>query len=219
MESKQKLTELAYKHIFDGLLYGKYRPGISLNIDVIADNLKMSKTPIREALLELEGEGLIIRNGRYYHVFSPSKKEILDLYEVRRILEGEAAAMAALSPSSELITSLKEVILRIETLSKEGDPDPITFADLSGKFHSLICQGSGNELLLKITTDMRLRLKIVRVTSFTSFNRRIDDLIEHKAVLKAIIEKNSMLARELMVDHQNKVIEYVKRELIMQFYD
>ena len=219
MESKQKLTELAYKHIFDGLLHGKYRPGISLNIDDIAENLKMSKTPIREALLELEGEGLIIRNGKYYHVFSTSKKEIMDLYQVRRILEGEAAGMTAVNPSPDLIKDLKEVISRIEILSKEGDPDPLTFADLSGKFHSLICRGSGNELLLKITADIRLRLKIVRVTSFTSFNRRNEDLIEHKAVLKAIVEKNPVLSRELMIDHQNKVIEYVKKELIMQFYD
>jgi DNA-binding GntR family transcriptional regulator len=219
MESKEKLTEQAYKHMFEGLLHGKFRPGIFLNIDDIAESLKMSKTPIREALLELEGEGLIIRNGRYYHVFSPSRKEIIDLYEVRRILEAEAAGMCALNPSPELINDLKEIVSRIEILSKKGEPDPINFADLSGKFHSLICHGSGNDLLLKITADIRLRLKIVRVTSFTSFNRRNEDLVEHKAVLKAIVEKNPILAKELMIDHQNKVIEYVKKELIMQFYD
>ncbi|OWP56887.1 MAG: hypothetical protein B2I17_03775 [Thermoplasmatales archaeon B_DKE] len=219
MEPKEKLNELAYKHIFDGLLQGKFRPGTFLNIDDISENLKISKTPIREALLELEGEGLIIRNGRYYHIFSPSRKEIMDLYDVRRILEGEAAALASVNPSPALITALEQTISRIEELSMEGEPDPILFADLSGKFHSLICTGSGNEFLSKIVGDIRLKLKIVRVTSFTSFNRRKEDLLEHKAVFKAIKSKNPSLAKELMIDHQSRVIDYVKRELLMQFYE
>ncbi|MCL5441973.1 MAG: GntR family transcriptional regulator [Candidatus Thermoplasmatota archaeon] len=219
MEAKEKLNEVAYKHIFDGILQGKFRPGTFLNIDDISASLNISKTPIREALLELEGEGLIIRNGRYYHIFSPSRKEIMDLYEIRRILEGEAAGLAAVNPPPALIDDLGQTITRIEELSKLGDPDPIIFADLSGKFHSLICAGSGNQLLSKIVGDIRLRLKIVRVTSFTSFNRRKDDLLEHKAVFKAIKDRNPSLAKELMIDHQNKVIEYVKRELLMQFYE
>jgi len=219
MESKGKLNEVAYKHIFEGILRGKFRPGTFLNVDDISASLSISKTPIREALLELEGEGLIIRDGRYYHIFSPSRKEVMDLYEVRRILEGEAAALAAVNPSPTLIYDLGQTITRIEELSKLSEPDPIIFADLSGKFHSLICVASGNQLLSKIVGDIRLRLKIVRVTSFTSFNRRTDDLLEHKAVFKAIKEKNPSLAKELMIDHQNKVIEYVKRELLMQFYE
>jgi DNA-binding GntR family transcriptional regulator len=219
MEAKEKLTEVAYKHIFDGILQGKFRPGTSLNIDDISEMLNISKTPIREALLELEGEGLIIRNSRFYYIFSPSRKEIMDLYEVRRILEGEAAALAAVSSTPGLISDLGQILKRIEEQSKMGEPDPITFADLSGKFHSLICTGSGNQLLAKIVGDIRLRLKIVRVTSFTSFNRRNDDFMEHMAVFKAIKDRNPSLAKELMIDHQNKVIEYVKRELLMQFYE
>ena len=219
MENKEKLNEVAYKHIFDGILQGKFRPGTFLNIDDISGALNISKTPIREARLELEGEGLIIRNGRYFHIFSPSRKEIIDLYEVRRILEGEAAALASMNPSPALISDLGQTIARIEELSRSGDPDPIIFADLSGKFHSLICTGSGNQLLSKVVSDIRLRLKIVRVTSFTSFNRRKDDLLEHKAVFNAVKDRNPSLARELMIDHQNKVIDYVKRELLMQFYE
>jgi DNA-binding GntR family transcriptional regulator len=219
MEAKEKLNEVAYKHIFDGILHGKFRPGTFLNIDDISGSLNISKTPIREALLELEGEGLIIRNGRYYHIFSPSKKEIMDLYEVRRILETEAAGLAALNPTPALVRDLGQTISRIEELSRLGDPDPIIFADLSGKFHSLICVGSGNQLLSKIVGDIRLRLKIVRVTSFTSFNRRKDDLLEHNEILKAIESRDPSMARERMLDHQNKVIDYVKRELIMQFYE
>lgn len=110
-------------------------------------------------------------------------------------------------------------IVKVDHTVKWSEPDPIIFADFSGKFHSLICVASGNQLLSKIVGDIRLRLKIVRVTSFTSFNRRVDDLLEHKAVFKAIKEKNPSLAKELMIDHQNKVIEYVKRELLIQFYE
>ncbi|MEM0073095.1 MAG: GntR family transcriptional regulator [Thermoplasmatales archaeon] len=219
MEAKEKLNEVAYRHIFDGLLQGKFRPGTFLNIDDISEKLGISKTPIREALIELEGEGLVNRNGRYYYVFSLSRKDIIELYEVRRILEGEAAALAAINPSPEFINDLSQTINKIEELSKQEEPDPIYFADLSGKFHSLICVGSGNAFLSKIVGDIRLRLKIVRVNLFTSFNRRRDDLAEHKSVFNAIKDKNPPLAKEMMIDHQNKVIDYVKRELIMQFYE
>ena len=219
MVSKEKLNELAYKYIFEGILFGKFRPGTFLNIDSISENLHISKTPIREALLELEGEGMIVRNGRYYHIFSPSRKEMMDLYEVRRILEGEAAALAALNPSIEMIRDLEFTINTIEKISKLDEPDPIAFADLSGKFHSIICNSSGNNFLSKVVGDIRMKLKIVRVTSFTSFNRRREDILEHKAVFKAIKERNPSLAKELMLDHQTKVIEYVKRELLIQFYE
>ena len=219
MEQKESLNELAYKHVFNGILEGKYRPGKFLNIDNISEHLRISKTPIREALLELEGEGLVKRNGRSYYIFSPSKKDIIDLYQVRRILEAEAAYLSAIAPAPSFLSNLGEIITAIERLSKKENPDPIVFADLSGKFHSEICVSTGNELLAKIVDDIRLRLKIVRVTSFSSFNRRTEDLAEHRSVFLAIKEKNPSLAKELMLDHQTKVIDYVKRELIMQFYD
>ena len=123
------------------------------------------------------------------------------------------------APAPSFLNNLEKIINAIEKLSKKENPDPIVFADLSGKFHSEICVSTGNELLAKIVDDIRLRLKIVRVTSFSSFNRRNEDFAEHRSVFLAIKEKNPSLAKELMLDHQTKVIEYVKRELIMQFYD
>ena len=219
MSSKEKLNEVAYNYIFEAILLGKFRSGTFINIDSISENLHISKTPIREALLELEGEGAVVRNGRYYNIFYPSRTEVLDIYEVRKILEGEAAGLAAINPSIEMIRDLEFTINTIEKISKLEKPDPIAFADLSGKFHSIICNESGNNFLSKVTNDIRMKLKIVRVTSFTSFNRREEDIIEHKAVFKAIKEKNSSLAKELMLDHQTKVIDYVKRELLIQFYE
>ena len=65
---RMSLTETAYKFIFEGILNGRFRAGQSISPDSIAESLKISKTPIREALVQLEVEGLIFRNGRYYNV-------------------------------------------------------------------------------------------------------------------------------------------------------
>lgn len=218
MREKEKLTELAYKHIFNGLLSGKYRAGQNLDIDGLSEGLNMSKTPIREALVELEGEGLIYRSGRFYYVISLSQNEIEDMYEVRKVLEAEAAALAATRASPEIIQDLTEVIEKIAAMSKEERPDPIALADLNGKFHSLISLGSGNKFISKIISDIRLRLKIVRVTLFASYNRRMEEVNEHTRVFEAIKKRDPELARREMIDHQNNVISFLKREILPNFY-
>lgn len=97
------------------------------------------------------------------------------------------------------------------------EPNPIIFVDLSGKFHSLTCTGFGSRLLAKIVRYIRLKLKIVRVTLFTSFKQKSYDLIEHNAIFKVIKDKHPSSERKLIIDRQNMVIEYAKMELLMRF--
>lgn len=219
MEERRKLTELAYRYIFDSLMNGKFRSGSYINVDDLSSSLNMSKTPVREALVELEGEGLVVRDRRYYHVFSLSKKEVMDLYEVRLILERETAGLAAERATREQMKELQGIITKIRVLSRQSDPDAISFADLSGKFHSQIAKCSSNDRIVEILSDIRLRLKIIRVTSFTSFNRRIDDVEEHETVFQAIKDRDPELARRKMAEHIGKVMQFVRNELLIQFYD
>ena len=82
------LTETAYKFIFEGILNGRFRAGQSISPDSIAESLKISKTPIREALVQLEVEGLIFRNGRYYNVIFLDEREVLELFSFRNGVRG-----------------------------------------------------------------------------------------------------------------------------------
>ena len=218
MESDKTLTEIAYKHIFDAILSGKYRSGQSLSPDNIVAQLNISKTPVREALVELEAEGIISRNGRYYNVIFLDQKDILDLYELRAILESEAAALACERVDQNQLEELREALHLIKQAVSEKDPEPIKLADLNGKFHALIARASGNRYLAEYTSSIRLKLKIIRTTLFTSYDRRMEEVEEHEAILSAIERGDSELARARVRSHMFKVITYLKNNVLNKIY-
>ena len=176
---RMSLTETAYKFIFEGILNGRFRAGQSISPDSIAESLKISKTPIREALVQLEVEGLIFRNGRYYNVIFLDEREVLELYEIRAILESEAAYLATLKMNPEYLQELKNTLQKLKELNEVPEPEPVKLADLNGKFHSLIALASGNKYISEYTAQVRLKLKVIRTALFSSSDRRASEIKEH----------------------------------------
>lgn len=218
MEQKSTLTETAYRHIFEGITSGKYRVGQTLSIDKLSSTLKMSKTPIREALVELEGEGLVYRRSRYYNVMYLSKEDVIDLYETRIILEAEAARLAALRATDQQLEDMKTTLRAIEELTAVEKPDPLLLTEMNGKLHWLIATACGNNTIAKYCTDIRLRLKAVRTSLFTSMDRREDELREHTGICNAIVERNSDEALKRMLQHERNVMKYVDRVVLPELF-
>ena len=219
-EEKQKLslTATAYRYVFDGIMNGRYRAGQSISPDTLASNLNMSKTPIREALLQLETEGLIVRNGRFYNIIYLDENEVIELYEVRAILEAEASAMAAARMTDDIRKDLKETLRIIKKMSSAENPDPIMLADLNGKLHSMIAAASGNRYIVEYTSNIRLKLKVVRTTLFSSFDRREVELKEHEKVIEAVLSGDQATARRSMWEHEMEVLEYLKASVLNKIY-
>ena len=215
---KMSLTETAYKYIFDGILNGRYRAGQSLSPDSIVKSLNMSKTPVREALVQLEVEGLVFRNGRYYNVIFLDEHEVLELYEIRGILESEATYLAATRGSKEFIEDLQETLNMIKKLNEAEHPEPIDLANLNGKFHSIIAAASGNRYIAEYTSAIRLKLKVIRTALFSSSDRRLSEIEEHESVLTAILEGNPAAARDKMRGHVEEVIEYLRSNVLNRIY-
>ncbi|MEM0159039.1 MAG: GntR family transcriptional regulator [Thermoplasmataceae archaeon] len=217
-EELGSLTETAYKYIFETIMNGGYRAGQSISPDNLVRRLNMSKTPVREALLQLEAEGLISRNGRFYNVIFLSEKEVLDLYEVRTILEAEAAALACDRITPDEIASLWNVLEMIKIAANETNPDPIKLADLNGKFHSMIAAACKNPYIVEYTSNIRLKLKVVRTSLFTSYDRRQDEVAEHEAILKAIERHDPDLAKGRVKSHMQKLTNYLKMNVFGKIY-
>lgn len=215
---KMTLTETAYKYIFEGILNGKYRAGQSISPDNIVKSLNMSKTPVREALVQLEVEGLVFRNGRFYNVIFLDEQEVLELYEIRGILESEATYIATKKLTPELLDELKATLEMIKRLNQEKDPEPIRLADLNGKFHSIIAKGSGNRYISEYTAQVRLKLKVIRTALFSSSDRRLSEIKEHEDVLRAMESGNAEVARDRMKSHVGEVIEYLKSNVLNRIY-
>ncbi len=218
MEHKSTLTEAAYRHIFDGIVSGKYRVGQTLSIDKLSSTLDMSKTPIREALVELEGEGLVYRRSRYYNVMYLSKEDVIDLYETRIILEAEAARLAALRASDQQIEDMKTTMNAITEMTSQEQPDPLLLTELNGKFHWLIASACGNKTIAKYCTDIRLRLKAVRTSLFTSVDRRDDEIKEHGHILDAISNRDPDEAVKRMLQHERNVMKFVDRVVLPELF-
>lgn len=215
---KVSLTETAYKYIFDGILNGRYRAGQSLSPDNIVKALNMSKTPVREALVQLEVEGLVFRNGRYYNVIFLDQNEVLELYEIRGILESEATYLAATRGTKEFVNDLRETLSMIKKLNEMDDPEPMKLANLNGKFHSIIAAASGNRYIAEYTSAIRLKLKVIRTALFSSSDRRLSEIEEHESVLKAILDGKPEDARDRMKGHVAEVIEYLKDNVLNRIY-
>ena len=217
-QDKLTLTETAYKYIFDGILNGKYRAGQSISPDNIVKSLNMSKTPVREALVQLEVEGLVSRNGRFYNVIYLDENEVVELYEIRGILESEATYLATKRLTPEILSELKNTLEIFKKLNQEGDPDPMKMADLNGKIHSIIAKASGNRYISEYTIQIRLKLKVIRTALFSSNERRLSEIREHEDVIRAMESGNAVAARDRMKSHVDEVIDYLKSNVLNRIY-
>ena len=215
---KLTLTETAYKYMFDGILDGKYRAGQSISPDNIVKSLNMSKTPVREALVQLEVEGLVARNGRFYNIIFLDENEVMELYEIRGILESEATYLATKKLTPEVLSELKTTLEMFKRVNQDSDPDPMRLADLNGKFHSIIAKASGNRYIVEYTIQIRLKLKVIRTALFSSNERRLSEIREHEDVIKAMESGNAVAARDRMKSHVTEVIEYLKANVLNRIY-
>lgn len=205
------LSKTAYERILDYIITGKYKPGSVLKEEELASILKISRTPIREALAKLEKEGIIVKNGKSYSVIPLSQSDIIQLYEIRIPLEAEAAKLAANRATDEEINKITKILDEIKN-TKENDP--LILANLNGDLHRTIAEASHNKYLVDILDNIRIKLKIVRVTLFTSFQRKDEELKEHEDIVVAIRDRDQDRAYNMMKRHEENVLNYVKRNIL-----
>jgi DNA-binding GntR family transcriptional regulator len=205
------LSQTAYEKILDYIITGKYKPGSILKEEELASILKISRTPIREALAKLEKEGIIVKNGKSYSVIPLSQSDIVQLYEIRIPLEAEAAKLAANRATDEEINKIIKILDDIKNIKEN---DPLILANLNGDLHRAIAEASHNKYLVDILDNIRIKLKIVRVTLFTSFQRKDEELKEHEDIVIAIRDRDQDRAYNMMKRHEENVLNYVKRNIL-----
>src|SRR5580698_2408181 len=145
------LTELAYLHIKQYILEGSFSEGSKLTEDILAAQLGISKSPVREALNRLESEGLVSiepRRGAYVRRFS--LREACDLYSLREVLEVYAVGLAEITPS--FLNGLAESIDRIKGDLEERDT--VAYVEEDIRFHNMIAAATGNKELCRILENI-----------------------------------------------------------------
>ncbi|MCG3110051.1 Transcriptional regulator NanR [Metallosphaera sp. J1] len=208
------LGETAYEEILKRILRGEYAQGQLLTEDKLCKDLNMSRTPVREALKTLESEGIVKKVNRSYAVIYITSNEVERLYEVRIPLEFTASRLAALRAKQEDIAQMEEILRYVKEETYKENPDPSKLAELNGQFHDKVAMSTENQFLYSYLREIRLKLRVVRITLFTSFDRRVEELREHQGILDAIKARDPEKAYEMMISHENNVLEYLRVKVI-----
>ena len=195
---KPTYKEQAYKLIREAILYQKLVPDRIYSQEAICQELGVSRTPVREALLELQNEGYIVFcRGKGIQIVTLDDKSIHDILEMRLHLEITAAQLAAMRADEKDLEHIRTCLQEGFDNLKDKDK-PKDFAQnyrLDHQFHRAVAQASHNELLfttLSSVLDLYLRFEVQTVYNNESFANAIMD--EHRAIYEAVAKHDQMKA-------------------------
>ncbi|MFW2589478.1 GntR family transcriptional regulator [Sagittula sp. SSi028] len=187
----------AYARLLTELREGRLNPGDRLRETELAERLGMSRTPVREAIRQLEGDGIVTHVPRQgASIRTLDYAEVMELYEMRAVLEGTAARLAARAASDIEIEELFEMNRQMAALGN----DPEAFI-LNRQFHAALLDAAKNRFLTRSIQTLQKALMILGPTTLTDSDRGRQAVEEHFGVLEAIKARDTALAEAAMRAH------------------
>lgn len=211
MQEHKPLRELVYEELRMLIMTGKIRPGTRMMEIDLADSMGVSRTPVREAIRQLEKDNLVTiepRKGAY--VSDISADDLENMLIVREPLEGLATFLATENMNDDDIEKVKEVNAEYEEALKSGDQEKMIQTDML--FHNLITQGSGNPYLINILFNLQEQVLRFRYVYFKSIKRAEDVVNEHRRILTNIETRNSEEARRYSIEHINNLRDSIIKD-------
>ena len=210
----RSLRGRVFQKLRDNILSGVYKDGDELREITVGEELGVSRTPVREALRQLELEGLVkIIPNKGAYVTGITRKDVHDIYMIRSQLEGLCARWATEHITEEQIDELEEVVYLSEFyLRKNGDGKAKQVSELDGKFHKILYQASDSRILDHVLSDFHKYVKAARTMSVGAKDRAEKSIAEHREILEAIKNKDADQAEMLANKHIMNVIENLHLE-------
>lgn len=211
MQEHKPLRELVYEELRMLIMTGQIKPGTRMMEIELAESMGVSRTPVREAIRQLEKENLVIiepRKGAYVSDISPQDLE--DMLIAREPLEGLATYLAAQNMKSDDIDMVRSVNLDYADALANDDKEALI--ELDTRFHSLITHGSGNSYLIEICQKLQEQVLRFRYIYFKSSKRAENVVEEHKMILDALQRHDAEQARAYSVEHIRNLRESIDRE-------
>jgi DNA-binding GntR family transcriptional regulator len=200
LDDYKPLRELVFEAVREAIIEGRLTPGERLMEIQLAEDLGVSRTPVREAIRKLELEGFVVmipRKGAY--VADISLKEISDVFEIRGALEGLAAELAAERASEERIEQMERCLVELAEMIESKNPDSIVEVD--ARFHEHLYASSRNDRLSQILSLLREQIQRFRTRTMTHPARVKVALDEHRGIVEAVAARQGELARRLAQEH------------------
>jgi DNA-binding GntR family transcriptional regulator len=216
IQRSQSLRQQVYQALKQIILQGDLASGERIVETKLAEQLQVSRTPIREAIGQLKQEKLIVSkpNGGF-KVATLSARDAIQLYDCRIALEQLSVGSACENITSKQLEQLEQCILLAEksVQSKSDNSNTLKLLEIDYQFHHLITESSGNKWLLTLLEQVFDKMALLRVQT-TKHNPQVLEIsLEHKQVYDAIASRDINLAQETITKHLIASKARVVREL------
>ncbi len=206
---KYSLRGRVYENIREDILSGRYQQNMELKEAAIGTELGVSRTPVREALRQLELEGLVnIIPNRGAFVNMITAKDVKDIYIIRSMLEGLCARWATEHITDEQLEGLEETLCLSEYHTKKANYDKLY--ELDGLFHEQLYRASNSRILNHVLSDFHDYVKKVRRATLASQGRSVKSTEEHRAIFEAVQARDADQAEELAKVHVKHTIDCIQ---------
>ncbi len=209
IKQPESLAKMAYEAIRQSILSGQWQIGELYNEKAIAADLGISRTPVREALLELASQDLIIfmpRRGLMLNRFTLS--DVDEIFELRKAIEqASVEKIANTSPLPDML-AIEESLLKQRKAVKQKDY--IAFIEADRKFHTSFSTLTKNRRIIAIVENIRDMIQVMGIKALSLEGRALKVIEEHQAIFQAVKKGDSKEARKVMAYHLDQSMEAVK---------
>jgi len=213
--SSDKLVGSLADRISAKIVAGEYPPGTRLRQEVLAEEFSVSRTPIREALRQLEVKGVIQHRPNHgATVLAPNAQDIREAYQVRAELEGLAISLAIEWITDEQLDRMRRAqkrfataVVNLSTARKSGAKANLksvpNWVESNDEFHGVVIEASGNRRLKQVIQDLHIGFtRNIMLSALMMDGRRMrENVSQHDAILDAISRHDAIEARRVMTHH------------------
>ena len=208
-----QLGTRVYQAVLDSILGGQIEFGAPLRPDVIARQLEVSTTPVREAMQRLEADGLSVKlpnRGWFVREFTPQQTR--DLYEFRASQESLGVRLACQRMTAEDLNRLRELQVTGQAALDARDMD--AYRVYNQNFHTAILDAARNSYLSSVMSQLRLQNELLMIKTMRIVGRPLRAIEEHARMIELLAARDSTAAQELMSTHILCALEDLLRTLV-----
>ncbi len=201
IQPARTVKDQVYDALQQAILAGTIPSGEPITESQLADQLGVSRTPVREALHELEREGLVethgVRGKRVRHI---TREEIVELFWLRQAIECAIVEhLAAKTPDAELYTTLEGLLQQQCTLLAQNDRE--TFLQVDDQFHSALVEATGFQKAFDVMANIKLITRLAVIHAVARPTRYPEVIAEHSNIIEALKQQDVNRARQAMIEH------------------
>jgi DNA-binding GntR family transcriptional regulator len=204
-----------YQAIREGILSERYRTGVPLSEQRLATELQVSRTPVREAIKQLEHEGLVsVVPVRGIFVREVTARDVVEIFQIREALECFALRVSGSNIPNEKLRALDGLFEQYESAREISPADKDRLFEADTMLHSMMVEATGNERMIQVLEAMRTQILRVRSLSWSTPARVVKASCEHRRIIQALLRGDGAEAETALHDHLRCGRDHLLRILI-----